>query len=105
MSEYVFKTDEPIKGCAKCPMRHRQGSAWCQYLMKWTPTNEETERREDCHLVELLPHGNLKDTDFIIEKLTDKIYDSNIYRVESSELIEQMIEIIKNAPTILEATE
>lgn len=102
MSEYVFKTDEPIEGCAKCPMRYKQGSAWCQFLLKWTPTNEETERHPDCPLVELPSHGRLIDADELLNWKNITCVDTGWWETDYDCVKKK---IILKAPTILEASE
>jgi len=97
MSEYVFETNEPIEGCAKCPIRHKQGSAWCQYLMKWTPTNEETERHPNCPLKELPPHGRLIAVTDVMKELAVTTLDSDTYDL--------VVHILDRIPTVLEASE
>ena len=103
MSEYIIRTDKPIECCAECPIRHSQGSAWCQYLMKWTPDKEEIERLPDCPLVELPPHGKLIDADLAEEVMREvgKIHTS----LQQRSMIKVAINTLKSAPIILEASE
>ena len=59
----------------------------------------KTKRPKECPLVELPPHGDLKDTNKILQWL-NRICDEG-----QSISVGEIIDYIENAPTVLEATE
>lgn len=101
---YIPNMEKP-KGCSVCPMRHRQGSAWCQYLQKWTPDEEEKERLEGCPLVEVPPHGDLKDYDSLGNTMANKMAKrKNTWHPFYYEGFREALKMLDSAPTIIEAS-
>ena len=88
MSEYVFKTDSPIRSCSECDYR-----CGLNIIARQNPEG----RHEHCPLLELPPHGDLIDRS---ELPTTSITD---YAFEGHTVVEY--EDVKNATTILEASE
>lgn len=60
MSEYVFRTEEPIECCERCPLSKDDGSCG---LGAWTYSHGISI---SCPLKELPPHGRLIDVDKFI---------------------------------------
>lgn len=92
MSEYLFKTDKEIMTCQECPIVKRHG------LGTTCPLREGAERKYGtCPLEEVQTHGDLIDRQKLLEIATAPY--GNFYGFES------LIRDIKNAPTIIEASE
>ena len=94
MSEYLFKTDREIMTCQDCPMVKRNR------LSTTCPLKEGAERRYGtCPLVEVpTPHGDIKDTKDILNRLALKpTYDalSTLLSVQAA---------VGESPTIIEAS-
>ena len=97
MSEYVFRTDEPIKSCSECDYRCGLNIIARQDL---------DARHEHCPLVELPPHGRLVDADKIkkkVELFTITRADDYLKVVVNGNIIVE--KILDDAPTVLEASE
>lgn len=82
----IIKGMEMPKNCRDCGIE--QEGFWCGALDGYQNTRCFTnERREDCPLVELPPHGRLIDADAIDTSYSDP----------------EVIETLQDAPTIIEA--
>lgn len=93
MSEYVFKTDRPIKNCYDCEFMQ---DGFCHVLCS-SLRSDQLASKSCCPLVELPPHGDLIDrSELIIVGITD-------YAFERHTVVEY--EDVQNAPTVLEASE
>lgn len=92
MSEYVFRTDKPIKSCSECDYRCGLNIIARQDL---------DARHEHCPLVELPPHRALKDEMYVLNEI-DRQFGEN---EKTSDIAQDIQGIIMSAPTILEASE
>ena len=93
MSEILIKGMEMPKSCGEC---RASGTDVCR---KWMGKKNLKVRSEDCPLVELPEHGRLGDLD----KMESAIIEE--FSVWPEHCGADFAEFIKNAPTILEATE
>ena len=93
----LIKNMEMPTSCAGCKLRMAVGC--CGNL----PHNT---RMPNCHLIELPPHGRLIDADALIEAVPPTNVDifENCRRCELLDQ-EQVIDLINDAPTIIEAEE
>lgn len=98
MSEYVFRTDKPIKYCYECPINNSENGR-CELGV----ATYGLDVPKHCPLKELPPHGKLIDADLAEEVMREvgKIHTSLLQR----SMIEVAINTLKSAPIILEASE
>ena len=67
MSEVLIKGMEMPKACWECPLKvHLFQQLWCTPSNKVINRNDNTERELDCKLVEVPPHGDLVDRNYLI---------------------------------------
>ena len=97
MAEILIKNMEMPKDCNKCPFEKSKKEKQ-EYIWFCSLTNTECENvlihNKDCPLVEVPPHGRLKDVDEILDK---DVMDTPIGRVVYPFSIDE-------APTIIEAS-
>ena len=98
MGLYI-KGMEMAKSCLSCPLQG--GPADCRLTQK-TYNWGLSERPSDCPLVPVPPHGRLIDADALIRGLTLDDEDDNS---GASLLMAIFLEVLKAAPTIVEAEE
>lgn len=94
MSEYVFRTEEPIEYCYKCPLNGENGK--CRLGVE----TDGYEIPKKCTLIELPPHGRLIDADLLEDCYNDIDSGNGDYKEEAWETAKA----IANEPTILEAS-
>ena len=87
MSEYIFKTNLPIRACRECPM-----AKWVRYGTKCRLREDAEAKYGTCPLVEVPPHARLINADNVSSE--DIEFCSTIYRYF----------ITTNSPTIIEAS-
>ena len=100
MSEYIFRTENPIKDCSICPFVK---TAIC-------PSKDDRYipfgyKRGDCPVNEVPPHGDLKDYDSLGNKMSN-LYMKNKEKW-SPDYIEGFLRALKmldKAPTFIEAS-
>lgn len=101
MSEYVFRTEEPIEYCYDCPINNQENGR-CRLGVE----TSGCEIPKKCHLVEVSQHGRLGDLDALAE------YIKNVYckDCKRSKVMckaceyGDMIDEIENALTVIEAS-
>jgi len=96
----LIKDMEMPKNCYNCWLGHKCSK---YEALLWNEINKE--RKADCPLVPIPPHGRLIDAryirDAIIPKWMDKADDSYMYKCG----MRDAYEVIRNAPTIIPADE
>ena len=69
MSEVLIKGMEMPKACWECPLKvHLFQQLWCTPSNKVIDREDNTEREPDCPLVEVPPHGDLVDRNYLISE-------------------------------------
>ena len=110
MADLLIKNMEMPSACGECKMVQRyRYSDECQYLHKKIVHNYC--KLKDCPLVEVPPHGKLKDADLLQEALsivlslvmTPDLTDKEIALVHRT--IGAISEAVNDLDTIVEATE
>ena len=97
------------KNCRECEIE--QHGHWCGLQDNYAYTILfDSERREDCPLVELPPHGRLIDENDIMKSAEElrksPWYNEEPYYAMRKDGLEMAIEMaVKGAPTIIEAEE
>lgn len=106
MSVLIKGMDMP-KSCSKCPWWDvKYGRTICGL---WDDTidigvDEDTSRPKWCPLVEVPPHGDLIDRNFVYSKI--RIYADACYATgdnKGAKIAERIEELIRDVPTIIEA--
>ena len=101
MSEYIFRTDEPIEYCYECPLNNQENGQ-CRLGVE----TSGCEVPKKCTLVELPEHGRLGDLDKVADDISsrsDKARNKNDDYIAKGFMFSAMI--VRNAPTIIEANE
>ena len=109
MSDLLIRGVEMPKSCYKCDMRRRDGmDIVCPVAHERFSVNDVNileYRLDNCPLFPVPAHGRLIDAlyirDTIIQKWMDKAGDSHMYKCG----MEDAYEVIRNAPTIIPASE
>lgn len=69
MSEVLIKGMKMPKACWECPLKvHLFQQLWCTPSNKVINRNDNTERELDCPLIEVPPHGDLVDRNYLISE-------------------------------------
>lgn len=69
MSEVMIRGMKMPKACWECPLKvHLFQQLWCTPSNKVINRNDNTERELDCPLVEVPPHGDLVDRNYLISE-------------------------------------
>lgn len=69
MSEVMIRGMKMPKACWECPLKvHLFQQLWCTPSNKVINRNDNTERELDCPLVEVQPHGDLVDRNYLISE-------------------------------------
>ena len=85
-----FKDFEMPEGCAYCPVEQRVGADFGCGILGFDDANTTCmvhERRKDCPIIFVLPHGDLIDRDFLITRLENQMK-------ENPNLVERNLEFI-----------
>lgn len=98
----LIKGMEMPENCRNCPFSDKE--AWCLIPGDWRERNymPSSGRSEYCPLVEVSPHGRLIDADYLYEVL-DGGYDLDFDEVPETK--KELLRMIEQAPTIIEAEE
>lgn len=105
MSDIVIRGIEMPKSCGECPAIKSPagftGNTYYDgcYLDESLEVMAE-ERHENCPLVELPPHGALKDEMYVLNEI-DRQFGEN---EKTSDIAQDIQSLIMSAPTILEAS-
>ena len=96
MSEYIFRTENPIKDCSICPFVK---TAIC-------PSKDDGYipfgyKRGDCPVNEVPTHGQLKDVDEMFSVLERACCTDSLADTIAREILKGLI---KNVPTVIEAS-
>ena len=103
---------EMPKNCNGCPLHFYEGQGICSCCV--LPTIEDDEilkpwknKRKDCPLVPIQPHGRLIDEKDICDKIRPLIENPYCYnRLQViSETLGNCLQIVRDAPTIIPAEE
>ena len=111
MAEMLIPIKEFPRCCGRCPCFHAETPMYCQADKTIRMTAPYGKRMEGCLLVEIPPHGNLKDTDELQEALslvlslvmTPDLTDKEIGLVQRT--ISAVSSVINDMDTIVETTE
>lgn len=69
MSEVMIRGMKMPKACWECPLKvHLFQQLWCTPSNKVINRNDNTERELDCPLIEVPPHGDLVDRNYLISE-------------------------------------
>lgn len=98
MADLLIKNMKMPDCCYGCPLVYDmgEGNYACPFFNGYAPIDG---RRDDCPLVEVKPHGDLKDANIIMQWLNLKADN----RVPVT--VGEIIDFIEEQPTVLEASE
>ena len=102
MSVLIKGMDMP-ETCSDCEWSYYVGNgrAMCKRVSMTDKTDIMTKRRADfCPLIEVPPHGDLADKD----KLMKEFMDSDLDHLQRDDW-KEVIQIVSDAPTVIEAEE
>ena len=110
MTEYIFRTNKPIKCCGDCPAIKSPAGFTGNTYYDGCSLDESLEvmaeeRHENCPLVELQPHGRLGDLDKLASKVAEAQEQMRGKDYDPFMLLGDVLRWIGLTPTVLEATE
>ena len=97
------------KCCVKCEWHEYYGGDYdwvhaCRRTGTMSIENAETERANDCPLVEIPEHGRLIDADAYCEDLLEEAHRVwGLLKPETIERINRTVDDLKNYPAVVEA--
>jgi hypothetical protein len=96
----LIKGMEMPRSCAECPVNMNICKRGYKYLLAHVELYDQ--RADDCHITTVPPHGRLIDADALMKELDIDDLDD---RTGAALLMAVFLEVLKSAPTIIEAEE
>lgn len=104
MSEYLFKANFDIKNCLTCPVENMVVNCPC-FTGEAFASDYTDSKHPNCPLVEVPPHGDLKDYDSLGNMMANKMAKRKVtWHPFYYEGFKEALKMLDSAPTVIEAS-